>query len=159
MAGYDNIKDKGWDSRSPEDCRELARRGGIASGEARRKKADFRKKLNTLLTAQVDTPEWKPMLDALGVDNTLESAVLMAQIAKATTGDTEAARFVAQYSGQSKNTELEDEIARRSAEADIELKKAKEEAMTGAKESDEALERLDEILRGLRDAAVKQETK
>lgn len=83
MAGYENIKDKGFDNRTTGELREIAIKGGKASGEARRRKADFRKTLNMLLTAEIDSEEWKPVLEALGVECTLESAMLMAQIKEA----------------------------------------------------------------------------
>ena len=51
---------------SPSEAREYGRRGGKASGESRRRKADFRKTLNALLTAEIDNPEWTPLLEALG---------------------------------------------------------------------------------------------
>ena len=92
---------------SPSEAREYGRRGGKASGEARRRKADFRKALNMLLTAEIDSEEWKPVLEALGVECTLESALLMAQIKKAMQGNTKAAYFVAQYAGQSGQTDAD----------------------------------------------------
>ena len=76
-------------------------------------KANFQKTLNLLLTAEIDNEEWKPILESLGVECTLESALLMAQIKAALDGDTQAAKFVAQYSGQSNR-----------AEEDLENKKA-----------------------------------
>ena len=79
MAGYDNIKDRGFDKRTTEELRIITSKGGKASGEARRRKADFRKTLNMLLTAEIDSSEWKPVLESLGVECTLESALLMAQ--------------------------------------------------------------------------------
>ena len=92
---------------SPSEAREYGRRGGKASGEARRRKADFRKVLNMLLTAEIDSEEWKPVLEALGVECTLESALLMAQIKEAMQGNTKAAYFVAQYAGQSGQTDAD----------------------------------------------------
>lgn len=77
VAGYENIKDAN-DNRTPDERRELAVKAGKASGEARRRKADFRKTLNMLLTAEIDNEEYKPVLDALGVECTLESALNMA---------------------------------------------------------------------------------
>nr|DAI70334.1 MAG TPA: hypothetical protein [Caudoviricetes sp.] len=53
MAGYENIRDKGFDKRSTEEVREIQSRGGKRSGEVRRRKADFRKTLNMLLTAKI----------------------------------------------------------------------------------------------------------
>ena len=46
---YENIKDKGFDSRTTEEQREIARQGGIASGKARREKADLKKQLQVFL--------------------------------------------------------------------------------------------------------------
>ena len=95
--------------RTPDERRELARKAGKASGKARRRKADFRKTLNMLLTAEIDNEEWKPVLESLGVECTLESALLMAQIKEAMNGNTKAAYFVAQYAGQSDQTAADDE--------------------------------------------------
>lgn len=90
MAGYENIKDKGFDKRTTGELREISSRGGKASGEARRRKANFRKTLNLLLTTEIDNPEWTPILQELGLDSTLESAVNMAVIKKALLGDVKA---------------------------------------------------------------------
>ena len=106
MAGYENIKDAN-SNRTPEERRELARIAGKASGAARRRTANFRRTLNMLLTAEIESPEYTPMLEALGVDSTLESAMLMAQIKAAMQGDTKAAYFVAQYAGQSGQTDAD----------------------------------------------------
>ena len=153
MAGYENIRDAN-DKRTPEERRESAKKAGQASGRARRRKADFRKTLNLLLTAEIDNEEWKPVLESLGIECTLESALLMAQIKMALAGDTQAAKFVAQYSGQSARAEEDLE----NKKADTELIKARKEAITGENENDEALDRLDQILKEVRDNAVKQET-
>ena len=149
MANYENIKDAN-SNRTPSERRELAKNAGKASGEARRRKADFRKTLNMLLTAEIDNEEYKPILESLGVACTLESAILMAQIKEAMAGDTKAATFVAKYSGQSP----EPEENRR----DTELKQARKQAVTGENETDEALDKLDSILKELHENAVKQET-
>lgn len=154
MAGYDNIKNKGFDNRTTGELREISSRGGKASGEARRRKADFRKNLNLLLTSEIDSPEWKPMLESLGVECTLESALLMAQIKEAMKGNTKAAYFVAQYAGQT--DKAEEDV--RNREADTELKQARKQAVTGENETDDAIDRLDSILEELRENAVKQET-
>ena len=98
--------------RSKSEARERGRNGGKASGAARRRKADFRKALNILLTAEIDSEEWKPILEALGAECTLESALLMAQIKEAMQGNTKAAYFVAQYAGQSGQTVADDEEQR-----------------------------------------------
>ena len=154
MAGYENIKDKGFDKRTTEELRVITSAGGKASGEARRRKANFRKTLNQLLTTEIDSPEWTPVLEAMGLESTLEAAMLAAQIKEAVNGNTKAAYFVAQYAGQS--PEPEENIKNR--EADTELKKARKQAVTGENETEEALEKLDNILKEMRDNAVEQET-
>ena len=153
MAGYENIRDAN-SKRTPEERRELAKKAGQASGKARRRKADFRKTLNLLLTAEIDNEEWKPVLESLGVECTLESALLMAQIKAALDGDTQAAKFVAQYSGQSNRAEEDLE----NKKAETELIKARKESITGENENNDALDRLDQILKEVRDNAIKQET-
>lgn len=154
MANYENIKDKGFDKRTTNELRVIASKGGKASGEARRKKANFRKTLNLLLTAKIDSEEWTPVLEALGLESTLESAVLMAQIKEALAGNTKAATFVAKYSGQSP----EPDENRRNRDADTELKQARKKAVTGEDENHDAINRLDSILEELRNNAIKQET-
>lgn len=151
MANNENLVP--FNKRTVSEQRKIQSAGGKASGEARRRKADFRKTLNMLLTAEIDSEEWKPVLEALGVECTLESALLMAQIKEALAGNTKAATFVAKYSGQSP----EPEENRRNRDADTELKKARKQAVTGENETDEALDKLDSILKEMRDNAVKQQ--
>ncbi len=143
-----------FNKRTVSEQRKIQSAGGKASGEARRRKADFRRTLNLLLTAKIDSEEWTPVLEALGLESTLESAMLAAQIKEALAGNTKAAYFVAQYAGQS--PEPEENIKNR--EADTELKKARKQAVTGENETDEAIQKLDEILKGVHENAVKQET-
>lgn len=72
MANYDNIKNKGFDHRSTEEQREIARKGGIKSGEARREKADLKRQMQIWLDAEVTR-------DAKG--NPMTGAEYMVQIA------------------------------------------------------------------------------
>lgn len=106
MAGYENIKDKGFDKRTTDELREISKKGGQASGKARRKNANFRRTLNILLTTPIESDEWTPILEALGIESTLESAVNMAMIKKALAGNVKAYEAIARYSGQSERTEL-----------------------------------------------------
>ena len=145
MANYENIKDAN-NNRTPNERRELAKRAGEASGEARRKRANFRKTLNLLLSAKIENEELTPFLESLGIDSTLESAINMAMIKKALKGDVKAYEAVARFAGQ---YEVPDE--------DIELKRARKQQITGENETDEALDRLDAILKEMRDNEVKQE--
>ncbi|WP_246599122.1 hypothetical protein [Sellimonas caecigallum] len=149
MANEQNLKPV----RTKSEARERGRNGGKASGAARRRKADFRKTLNMLLTAEIDSEEWKPILEALGVECTLESALNMAMIKEGLAGNVKAYEAIAKYAGQSDKPD--EDI--RNREADTELKKARKQAVTGENETDEALDKLDSILKEMRDNAVKQQ--
>lgn len=144
MAGYENIKDKGFDKRTTEELRIITSKGGKASGEARRRKADFRKTLNLLLTAKIDSPEWTPLLESLGLESTLESALNMAMIKEGLAGNVKAYEAVARYSGQSdKTAAAEDEQA-----AKTEQIKAQTEKITGNNMEVEDLEDIEEEIYG-----------
>ncbi|MCI9542394.1 MAG: hypothetical protein HFG39_15425 [Lachnospiraceae bacterium] len=109
MAGYENIKEKGFDKRTTGELREIASKGGKASGESRKRKADFRRTLNQLLTLKIDSPEWTPLLESLGIDSTLESAINAAMIKEALSGNVKAYEVIARYSGQTEKTEIDQE--------------------------------------------------
>lgn len=151
-SGHENLIP--FDKRTEVEQRKIQSKGGKASGEARRRKADFRKTLNLLLTAEIDSPEWTPILEALGLDSTLESAVNAAMIKEAMSGNVKAYEAIAKYAGQ---TAKPDEDLR-NREADTELKQARKQAVTGENETDEALGKLDDILKGVYDNAVKRQT-
>lgn len=112
MANNENLKGHGFHERTAREQREIAVMGGKASGAARRRNADFRKTLNALLTAKIDSPEWTPVLEALGLDSTLEAAVNAAMIREALSGNVKAYEAIAKYSGQSQQTEADDEEQR-----------------------------------------------
>ena len=76
--------------KSGEEAREKGRKGGKASGKVRREKANFRKTLNALLTAQIEVDSIKDFLEANGVDSSYESAINFAMIQKALKGDVKA---------------------------------------------------------------------
>lgn len=73
--------------------------------------------MNALLTTPIDSPEWTPLLEALGLDSTLESAVNMAMIREALAGNVKAYEAIARFSGQTERTEadLEEQRVRTAA--------------------------------------------
>lgn len=107
MPNEDNLKGHGFHERTASEQREISVLGGKASGKVRRKKADFRKTLNLLLTAKIDNPEWSPTLEALGLESTLEAAVNAAMIKKALAGDVKAYEAIARYAGQTDKTDAD----------------------------------------------------
>ena len=106
MANYENIKDAN-SNRTPNERRELAKKAGKASGKVRKGKADFRKTLNALLTAKIDSPEWAPILESLGVECTLEAAVNASMIREALAGDVKAYVAIRDTIGQTLKSDLD----------------------------------------------------
>lgn len=139
MANYENIRDSN-SERTPKERRELAIKAGQRSGEVRRARADFRRTLNLLLTAKIDSSEWTPMLEALGLDSTLESAMLAAQIREAMKGNTKAAYFVAQYAGQSGQTDVD--LQEQLAKVDL-MRAQQQKTEADAQNKEPALEETD----------------
>lgn len=105
--GHENLIP--FNKRTVAEQRKIQSEGGKASGAARRKKADFRKALNAILTAPIDNPEWTPFLEALGLDSTVEAAVNASMIREALNGNVKAYEAIARYSGQSDRTEADQE--------------------------------------------------
>ncbi|MGN0406164.1 MAG: PBSX family phage terminase large subunit [Bariatricus sp.] len=94
-------------NQSREEAVRNGRKGGKASGESRRRKADFRKTLNLLLTAEIDSPEWTPILKAMGLDSTLESAVNASMIREALAGNVKAYIAIRDTLGQTLKSDLD----------------------------------------------------
>ena len=113
MANNENLKPV----RTKSEARERGRAGGKASGEARRRKADFRRTLNALLTTEIDSTEWTPIPKAMGLDSTLESAVNMAMIKEALAGNVKAYVAIKDVLGQTSksDTDLEEQQLRMAA--------------------------------------------
>ena len=65
-------------------------KGGIASGKARRKKANLKKAFETILQAEVASPNVKKQLEELGFDSTNEMALAMVMMQKAMKGNVRA---------------------------------------------------------------------
>ncbi|MBQ8075504.1 MAG: hypothetical protein IJ237_05915 [Oscillospiraceae bacterium] len=87
--------------KTAEERREQARKAGIASGEARRKKRALRDLLTDMLGAELsDEDEVKKTLEAMGIEASQEAAIGLAMIQKARKGEVEAARFLRDSSGQ-----------------------------------------------------------
>lgn len=133
MANEQNLKPV----RTKSEARERGRNGGRKSGEVRRKNADFRKTLNALLTSKIDSKEWKPVLEALGVECTLESALNMAMIKEGLSGNVRAYEAIAKYAGQSNQTVADDEEQRIRTER---AKRARDQEVGDTDSSDENIQ-------------------
>ena len=70
-----------------EERREIARKGGIASGKARRQKADLKKAIKTILSMDVTDPKDIKKLQAVGLELTYENLVALATVQQASNGN------------------------------------------------------------------------
>ena len=69
-----------------EEAREYGRRGGIASGKARKRKANMKKTLEALLVSKVANPQLSRVLQDMGFEDDYESALLLVAMQKALKG-------------------------------------------------------------------------
>lgn len=101
---------------SPEQRREMGRKGGIASGEAKRAKKAMRERLEILLDMPMksgkgaDIEAIKNFAALKGKNITVQDAMMIAQIQKALKGDTVAATFVRDTAGQNPTQKIEAEV-------------------------------------------------
>ena len=104
MAGYDNIKDYGFDKLTAEEQREIASKGGKKSGEVRRAKRQMKDILDDIgCTMLPDENSREIIAKMLGVetdDVTFDMATMFGAIQKALKGDIRALEFVRDTRGQ-----------------------------------------------------------
>ena len=88
-----------FNERTEEEQRKIQRKGGIASGKARREKADLKKKVNEILSMDVFSPQLKEMLEEKGLSATNQTAVVTVLLQKALKGDMRAIELLAKMNG------------------------------------------------------------
>lgn len=104
MAGKENLIP--FNERTEEEQREIARKGGKASGEARRRKKTMRENLELLLTMPLnkgegaDIEKGESLKDFAKENVTVEQAMLIAQVQKAIKGDAEAFEMIRDLIGE-----------------------------------------------------------
>lgn len=90
--GTKNLKPM--NQRTKEEARKIARKGGINSGKARRKKANLKKALNTILTAKVPQKQMAELLEGMGFENSVEMAIMFSMANEAMKGNVRAGELV-----------------------------------------------------------------
>ena len=150
MANEKNLKPV----RSKREARERGKKGGIKSGETRRRKAAMQDTMHRLLTMQAEVEGLSDILRADGGESTYEEIIAMAMIQQASLGNVKAYQAIMKTVGQTEKSEADLEEQR----SKVELNRARKEDITGENETDEALDRLDQILKEVRENAAKQET-
>lgn len=151
MANEENLK-KGepYRFRAGEKQVKIARKGGVASGEARRRKKAMRDtaKMMMDMTIPDSLKQLKTKLKAMGVDEediTYQAAVMVGVINQAIKGNTRAASFLRDTMGENPSLMLrEKELEQRNAEfeyrkqMDAEQRSKEEETSTLADVIEEA---------------------
>lgn len=106
MAGTDNLRPV----RTTEEARAKGRRGGKASGRARRARRDMRETFRELLDMPIrpgGTTAFGSMEGAEGKNMTVGEAIAMRMLREAMDGDVRAAEFVRDTSGQRPSQSVE----------------------------------------------------
>ena len=89
--------------RTKEEQREIARKGGIASGKARRKKKLLRQILDEIGESRLNTDEAKDIAKALSMnkrDITYDVAIMFKAVNEALDGNIKAMEFIRDTRGQ-----------------------------------------------------------
>ena len=108
MAGKDNLK-----LPSSAEARQYGSKGGKASGKARREKKAMKDTLETLLTMSIEVgtadsiDEIQSIALLNGKNISVQEAIMLAQIKKAIEGDTKAAEYIRDTSGNKLKEGLE----------------------------------------------------
>ena len=105
--------------RTPSERRENAKKAGVASGKARRKKANFKKAFETILQADVASPNVKKQLEDMGFDTTNEMALAMVMMQKAMKGNVRAFEQISKLT----TTDAKDSLDKREQKERIEALK------------------------------------
>lgn len=136
--------------RSKSEARENGSKGGIASGKARRKKANLKKAFETILQAEVASPNVKKQLEDLGFDSTNEMALAMVMMQKAMKGNVRAFEQISKLT----TTDAKDSLDKREQKERIEALKLENEkrraALDGGAKSEDVMadyfDKLEDVL-------------
>lgn len=122
--------------RTKKEVREIGRKGGKASGEARRRKADLKKALKTVLEADVHSDKVAEQLEGMGFDNSNLMAMVFAQMQQAQKGNVRAFEAISKVMGVEKDELDRKEQRQRIKALELELaeKKKRLEALEKATE-------------------------
>lgn len=116
-------------ARSKEEALEMSRKGGIASGIARRKKKTMREQAELLLSLAVKNPKMKKAMSDLGVEEneqTNQMAMIISMMNKAITkGDVQAFNSLQATIGEKPVEKVEADVNNNNSELKAILKQLK----------------------------------
>lgn len=106
----------GFSDMTPEQLAEYGRKGGIASGIAKRKKKAMRETLDVLLSMPTKSGKYadiesiKNFAALKGKNINVQEALVIAMLQKAIKGDVKAAEWIRDTAGQNPSVKLEAEV-------------------------------------------------
>ena len=135
--------------RSLEEQKELQRKGGKASGIARRKKADLKKAFETLLSLDVTDSKIKKQLEEMGMAGNNEALLAFATFQQAVKGNQKATENIIKLTNTKDKYDIQEQKERIKA-----LKHENRERAEAEKDLSETIEIVDawaEDVRGATD--------
>lgn len=121
MSNYDYIRDKNFANISPEERKEAARKGGIKSGETRRRKRLMAEEADLLLSKKCKSRKGQEVLAEIGAKSgSYQMAAIAQQILKAVDGDLDALTWLRDILGEKPAEKLESNVRTLFGFADIE---------------------------------------
>lgn len=123
-----------------EEAREYGRRGGIASGKTRKRKANMKKTLEALLVSKVSNPQLSRILQDMGFEDDYESALLLVAMQKALKGSSRHMELIAKIANSEGTKDTLDKKEQKARIKSLELEnkrkaQALDEAGGGADDS------------------------
>ncbi|MDU3839412.1 MAG: stress-induced protein [Streptococcus mitis] len=132
--------------RTPSERRENAKKAGVASGKARRKKANLKKAFETILQADVASPSVKKQLEDMGFDTTNEMALAMVMMQKAMKGNVRAFEQISKLTTTDAKDSLDKKEQKERIKAlELENEKRKITLEGGAKSEDVMADYFDKL--------------
>lgn len=135
--------------RTKEEQRKIQKKGGVASGKARRKKADLKKAINLILSSTVSNEQLGSILRGLGYEDTNEMAIGFITLQKALKGDMRAIELLAKMNGNEGTKDNLDKKEQKERIKAMQLEnKKREQALKGGVASEDIMGEYFEKLEG-----------
>ncbi|WP_434756262.1 hypothetical protein AB0754_02885 [Streptococcus dysgalactiae subsp. equisimilis] len=96
MANDDNLIPA--NKRSESELREIAKKGGIASGKSRRRKKELKTIIEQALNSVIPNEKAQKKLESLGFDPTFQSAIALKVVEQAMNGNLRAVELISSVS-------------------------------------------------------------
>lgn len=147
MANDENIRKYSFDKLTAEKQRELAVKGGKASGAAKRKKADLKKAMELLLSLDVNDPKIKKQLENLGMTGDNQSLVAFSVFQQAVKGNQKAVENMLKLTNAKDKHDIAEQKERIKALRLENNRKEQQEEQTTEQKLDSYFEKLQEAIK------------